>query len=290
MRSRAYCFTFNNYTEEDYKSICDFPSRYTVVGKEIGESGTPHLQGYWEFPTQRCFDALKKVFPRLHLEARKGTPLEASSYCKKDNDFFEKGELSAQGKRSDLDQVIEMVREKRPFSEIASTCPSAIIKYSKGIRELHSSFFTHRTEPPTVIWLYGTAGVGKTRYAHDKHGTSNVYIKDSSIWWNGYEQQEAIILDDFSYDNKQSTFRDLCRLLDRYAYQGQTKGGYIHIDSPFIYITCEYPPGHYWSCNELAQIERRLTEVKELKLTSEIVSEVAGNTIAATSDLPAAGL
>jgi len=53
--------------------------------------------------------------------------------------------------------------------------------------------------------------------------------------------------------------------LDRYRYQGQVKGGYVNINSPFIYITCEHPPSYYWSGNELDQITRRLTSVLEIK-------------------------
>lgn len=99
------------------------------------------------------------------------------------------------------------------------------------------------------------------------------------MWWDGYEQQEAIIIDDF--DGKWP-YRDLLRLLDRYPYQGQYKGGYVKINSPYIYITCEYSPSFFWRGNEFAQIHRRLSEIKHLGPTGATnvtdVTEVAGNT------------
>ena len=117
-----------------------------------------------------------------------------------------------------------------------------------------------RESPPEVIWRWGLAGTGKTRYCIEKHPSH--YIKDGTSWWDNYTQQEAIIIDDF--DNN-IPYRTLLRIIDRYSCQGQVKGSYVQINSPFIYITCEHPPEKYWSDNELKQILRRITSVQEIK-------------------------
>lgn len=47
--SKHWCFTFNNYTQEDISSIVQIDSSIVpkyVFQEEVGESGTPHLQGY----------------------------------------------------------------------------------------------------------------------------------------------------------------------------------------------------------------------------------------------------
>lgn len=90
-----WCFTLNNYTELEYQNILSTVSRYIIVGKEIGAEGTPHLQGYIAFEKKIRLTAIKKKdgFERAHLESSKGTPLQASDYCKKDGDFVEKGDL-----------------------------------------------------------------------------------------------------------------------------------------------------------------------------------------------------
>ena len=49
MSYRNLCFTVNNYTDAERLHILDHVMwSYVVVGEEIGEEGTSHLQGYGE--------------------------------------------------------------------------------------------------------------------------------------------------------------------------------------------------------------------------------------------------
>jgi hypothetical protein len=267
-RVRGWCFTLNNYTAEDVtycRTILGKDAAYLVAGNEVGESKTRHIQGYVEFKNARRGSAMRKLFGgRAHWEVRRGTFEQASNYCKKEGDFFEMGKLPAQGERTDLDDVADLVEEGATIKEIACSHPTTFIKYHKGIAALKAAMYEHRSVAPKVIWRWGLAGSGKTLGAASAHPSH--YIKDGTQWWDGYEQQPAIIIDDF---DGRWPFRDLLRLLDRYQYQGQFKGGYIPINSPFIYITCEFPPEQLWVGNELAQVVRRLSEVIEVKLPSE---------------------
>lgn len=258
---RNACWTLNNYTDADVEAIKTWGGvDYTIFGYEVGESGTKHLQGYSEFSQQMRLSALKKLHNSIHWEKRMGNQKQAIDYCKKDGNFIEIGKCKRQGKRTELDDVAELAIDKTiAMKEVANTYPKTFIKYSKGITALRNLQYDHRTEPPEVHWRWGLAGTGKTRYCIETHKSH--YIKDGTIWWDGYEQQEAIIIDDF--DGKWP-YRDFLRILDRYAYQGQVKGGYIAINSPFIYITCEYPPDYFWLGNELEQVTRRLKSVTEV--------------------------
>lgn len=97
-KSKYWCFTLNNYTAEDVEKINDLveaegaPANYVVVGKEVGESGTPHLQGYIEFTNRKTFASVKRyIGSRAHIEPRRGSQEEAIEYCKKDGNFYERG-------------------------------------------------------------------------------------------------------------------------------------------------------------------------------------------------------
>jgi len=259
MASRGWVFTVNNYSHEEDKSINELGSaegtRYLVFGREKGENGTPHLQGYIELRSVARLSGVKKLIPRAHWEARKGTPDEAEKYCKKEGDYQEFGVPLAQGKRRDLEEVASMVRDGASMREVDAVAPALAVQYHRGLMAMMSRQMKDRAEPPEVVWLWGLTGTGKTREAVE--GPS-FYMKDGTKWWDGYEQQEKIVIDDF---DGSWPFRDFLRLLDRYPYQGQTKGGYVKINSPSIVITCEFPPEKWWKGTELAQVQRRLTKV-----------------------------
>lgn len=86
--SRTWCFTLNNWTEEDYLSLKNLSFSYLLIGKEVSSSGTPHLQGYVTLQKPSRLSALKKVNARAHWEVARS--VEASKrYCKKDGDYKE---------------------------------------------------------------------------------------------------------------------------------------------------------------------------------------------------------
>lgn len=255
-RFRNWCFTLNNFSEEEYGMVVAHKCKYLVVGKEVGaESSVPHLQGYVEYEHGKTLEAVKSLCHRIHWEARRGTQEQALSYCKKDKDFVEVGDKNRQGNRTDLD---EAASEIEAGSWTPSNNPTVFIKFHRGLVEYENSLYKDRTVKPLIEWRWGLTGTGKTYGVVERHGIDNCYIKDGTMWWNNYKQQDAIVIDDF---DGHWPYRDLLRLLDRYPYQGQYKGGYIKINSPYIYITCEHPPDNFWDGNELAQVMRRLDSV-----------------------------
>lgn len=89
--SKYWCFTFNNYSKEDLETLeTNFKSlniKY-IIGEEIGENGTPHLQGYIESDKKiRPLETFKN-FKKIHWEKRKGTYEDNINYCSKDNKYI----------------------------------------------------------------------------------------------------------------------------------------------------------------------------------------------------------
>lgn len=281
--ARNVCFTINNPTVQ--LELTDEKIRYCIYQKERGENGTEHYQGYIEFTNSLSMKAIKLILgDKAHIEARKGTREQARAYCCKDDTRidgpFEVGIWTkGQGHRTDLDDVADMVKNKMTIKEVAEEFPVQFIKFNRGIERLNNviNLVPRDVEnPPIVEWIYGPTGVGKTRYATNHYGT-DYYIKDHTQWWDGYTQQKVIIIDDF---DGHWPFRDLLRLLDRYPFQGQTKGGYIHINSPHIIITCDKTPREVYEGkpeHEISQLNRRINSLIYIGLRS-YGYEVAGNT------------
>lgn len=91
----AYCITLNNYSNSDWEEIQEFGSKYLniksyVFGREVGKSGTPHIQGYFRLKTKERFETLRNkypVFKRCHFESARGTDQQNLAYCGKDQDY-----------------------------------------------------------------------------------------------------------------------------------------------------------------------------------------------------------
>lgn len=262
-RSRNWCFTINNPTNEEIELCDNIACNYIIFAYETGDKGTGHIQGYIELENAKSLKSIKKnLGGRGHFESRKGTPKQASDYCKKDGLFIEKGTLSNQGKRSDLDEIAEIVKNEG-IKGVIEKQPGHFIKFGRNIERLAELYMTARTTKPYVVWLYGKSGVGKTKEAAN---CPDYYIWNQTKWWNGYKQQKRIIIDDYAFDESEQHFRYILKLLDRYSIQVETKGGMIYLNSPEIYITCEHPPQHFWKPgNELDQILRRIDKVEEIK-------------------------
>lgn len=88
--SKYWCFTHNNYSQDDLSKclkIFKDKSCLYIVGEEVGESGTPHLQGYIE--SKKAIRPIEffNLSKTIHWEKRKGKREDNLTYCSKDNKF-----------------------------------------------------------------------------------------------------------------------------------------------------------------------------------------------------------
>lgn len=218
--ARYWCFTLNNYSPEDECLLANLCSSnpdfaYVGYGREQAQSGTRHLQGFFELRKRvRCSVLKAHLGARFHLEVRKGSFEQNVEYCSKEGDFQSWGERVSvgQGKRSDLDAVARDLRSGSRILDVASEHPSAFIRYSRGIRE-YARLFQRRTfesfngpfywnvvladSASTILW--GAAGIGKTEYA--KYLLPNAlfvtHLDDLTLLVDG--DYDGIIFDDMCF-------------------------------------------------------------------------------------------
>ena len=108
-----------------------------------------------------------------------------------------------------------------------------------------------------VFW--GASGTGKSRRAVEEAG-DDVYFKPRGKWWDGYQQQQSVILDDFY---GWLPFDDLLRLLDRYPLRVEYKGGFHEFNSKTIFITSNVHPldwykGDWYQAEQKQALTRRI--------------------------------
>ena len=116
---KRYCFTINNWTDADIARLKKIDCKYMVVGVEVGENGTPHLQGYVRFTKQQRFNAAKRqIGQRAHIEAARGNEMQNDEYCRKGGVIaLEKGTMNpavgAKGCKAQATDVIHKLIQQR---------------------------------------------------------------------------------------------------------------------------------------------------------------------------------
>jgi len=248
--AKSWCFTLNNYTEEEYSKCCSFVANheqveYGIVGKEVGDGGTPHLQGYFKLRQRRDMRALQhQLSSRAHYEVARGSPRQNREYCIKDGRFEEFGRKPAEV-RAGRDELAvqfgaalsEGVTGLDGFARANPGC-----WYFSGHNLLRNALTLCRpVERPDVRvdWIWGPPGVGKSRRAHAE--LPDAYVKEPRTkWWNGYLMEKDVIIDDFGPGG--IDINHLLRWFDRYKCLVENKGGMIPLYATRFIVTSNFSP------------------------------------------------
>lgn len=311
---RNACFTLNNWEDSEREALINWNwkgkpyYKYIVFGEEVGENGTPHLQGYVEFPNSRTLDVLKKFNPRIHWEKRLGTASRASDYCKKGEqthqewvDFgvkgptygqnakvFEAGTISKAGHRTDLEDLAHGLQEgTTTVDEIALDNPYAFHEFGRTLSKVEDLMMRKkfRTWMTICIWYHGPTGTGKSERAFEGFNPETHYVfPNDNGWWDGYAGQEVVIINDFRGDLIK--YNELLQLVDKYPMTVKRR---CREPMPFlakkVIITSSLPPEEVFKWrhenDSIAQLLRRCTVV----CTGQTAEVAKGNTGALAVDI-----
>jgi len=278
---RSWVFTLNNYTEDEELHIQGLHAKYVVYGREVGENGTPHLQGYIQLNSAKTLSAMKRfIGPRVHIEVCMDNEA-AIDYCKKGEqphdewrqlgtrgehyglnaDIFEAGvaplSQTEKGQKSKIKwaQALEAAKRGR-FEDID---PMIQITQHRNLQSIHmKSLFNQRSVEVNNrhLWFWGKTGTGKSRKARGDF--PDAYIKQPTRWWDGYMKEKVCIIEDFDVFHVGMSYY-LKIWADRFPFPGEIKGGNLNNIRPqLIIITSNYHPSSIWNREEdLAPIERR---------------------------------
>lgn len=233
------------------------------------------LTGFINFKTKRMFGAIKRIVgDSAHIESAKGSDIQNKEYCQKGNDFWEFGEPSKQGERTDLKEVVETIKESRKLGDIVAKHPETYIRYHRGIEKLFGILGNiEKRNWKTIVYLYwGNTGLGKSRTVFEKE-TGPIYTKPRGDWWDGYKGEETVLIDDFYGWIKHD---EMLRLMDRYPMQVPIKGGFREFVARKLYITSNKPWREFynpdWFTGErLNAFDRRLDFIFNFKIECTII-------------------
>jgi hypothetical protein len=210
---------------------------YTVGQLERGENGTLHFQFYQNFKSKCRLSHYKNTLPAAHCEPAIGD--KAREYCQKTESRvegpWEYGTKPLQrNSKADWEEVYTNAKRGRLEdipADIRVRCYSQLKKIEKDHLVVKDS------DHLRGVWIYGPSGVGKSRSARRDY--PDAYPKLCNKWWDGYQGQKNVIMDDIGLDHK-VLGQQLKIWSDRYGCILETKGGALTSTYENFVVTSQY--------------------------------------------------
>lgn len=249
MTNRFWCFTLNNpHAQIDVDYIEPWIGnglRYCIYQLEVGESGTPHYQGYLELDRGQRLSYVTSHLEGAHFEPRRGTQQQAMDYCRKEESRvdgpWEFGTPTAgQGARQDIQAFKKDIDEGATDLQLWDSHPLQFLRYGRMVDRIRLLKQPKRTWKTEVWYLYGPPGVGKSRMAGELAGPDAYWKSPNEVWWDGYNGQESVVLDDFSA--KWLPWSTLLQVLDTNPLTLPVKGAHVNFVAKKLVITSNAKP------------------------------------------------
>lgn len=140
---KNFCVTVNNWTDVMLDALKGLNIiTYGIFGEEVGESGTPHLQGYIQLDTRHRIMSLQNKFRQVgilaHVEVALGSPEQNIRYCSKEQEetsdtLHEWGDVTSKGQRKDLEYVRDLIETGASAADIRAELPGQWYRYNRGM-------------------------------------------------------------------------------------------------------------------------------------------------------------
>ncbi len=218
-----------------------------------------HIQGYVELQRSQDVEWLKRNVSRsAHYEFRRGTSEEADAYCRKENTRedgpYSRGDrtVSRRGERVDLISFRDRIMEGATLRELNEEHPIALMRYSSyvmRVRNLYAKPYDRMARRVRVTLLIGPPGCGKTKMIYQIWRDKDFYrvpTSNGTLWWDGYDGQELVLLDDFAGRASKIGLTDVLQLLDSYPIMLQNKGGFVWSAIRRIMVTTNLDPRKWY--------------------------------------------
>lgn len=199
------------------------PNYYALCDEIGAETNKHHIHLIiYRSPSAIRARTLRDLFPGAHQDVIRGTMNEARSYLLKEGkwagtdkaetsiegSFEESGEIPTEpgrGHRSDLETMMELVRDGYSDLDILNTLPSMVDKLTtiQRYRQLIIEERAHEFRHMHVIYAYGKTGAGKTRGVYESYeDPASIYTVSSyqgTGLFDGYDSSRirVLCLDEF---------------------------------------------------------------------------------------------
>lgn len=237
---------------------------FHIYGRERGSGDIPyrHVQSAFRLKKKMRFSAVKNLLPdQVHIEPMRGTWTQNVEYCSKEGDFDFYGEQPDDDNGQRESNRWKRARENAASGNFEEVDDQIYVQYFRNIIGIRA-YATHDTstlEKPTGWWIYGVPGSGKSHKARNEFGGS-VYLKGANKWWDGYQDQENVVIEDL--DKSHDWMANLLKCwMDIYPFSAEIKGGVMQIRPKRIICTSNYSLEDIFGSNpvDVLALRRRCT-------------------------------
>lgn len=271
LRARSWCFTHNNYEEDDERRYSELDCAHIVYGREVGAEGTRHLQGYIRFASAKTGRRVIVLLPGCHLSVARDIAASIE-YCKKDGDVYERGTTvvpaEARVRGSSRGGAATAQRWEDAYAAAREgrieDIPAEIrFKYSQAIDKIRLKQLSDDCPDSIAVldnhWLWGPTGTGKSTLARAEN--PGAYFKMRNKWWDGYQYEPVVIIDDLDPTHEQWIQAFLKDWADHHKFRCEIKGTAAVIRPTRIVVTSQYRIRDIFKDPEsVAALERRFQE------------------------------
>ena len=252
-----------------FATFSPHPTEEYIVARELHEDGSPHLHAFVKFSEKVWLD--KKV-TRFDFQGYHGNYQVAKcwkavqDYCRKGSDYVTKNidVLSALQKKAK--RSVDILTRTDVKSLITDGTVHAL-QLPQVMKSRSIYRFLEKPEDQKDVrgvWVYGKPGVGKSHYVRAKE--PELFIKSQNKWWDGYEGQPAVLIDDF--DEKGVCLDHYLKIWsDKWGTTGEVKGGTVNLDYQTLYVTSNFTIEHLFRESEpdtIKAIKRRFKVIHML--------------------------
>jgi len=255
-QAKHWIFTWNNYDEVSVEESWEKwqpMMTYMIFAYEVGlVSGTPHIQGYIVLKKKERFESVRALCPTAYWAPAKGTPRQASDYCKKPpsmggGHWKEFGELPAsaaeaggQTQKEKWVKIHEFAKANN-LDQFLEDCPMESFLYMRKFEDLTKTYKPKPRDLPVLenYWYLGKSGTGKSRCA--RADFPDLYLKPTATkWWPNYKGQKNVLIDDLGKTHDY-VLEWLKGWGDHYPFEAENKGNHTgEIRPERIIVTTQY--------------------------------------------------
>lgn len=240
--SNGWFFTFNNYNSSNKEFFIEEMKKMTnkywyVLGDEVGEEGTPHLQGYIALKDPKKKFRMTKFLNNsknsegiicMRTFRAKGDRWQCMGYCSKEK------------------LLLTNIKEKRE------------LKFDWEFNEWQCEILSIINMPPHerfIFWYWGAQGIGKTQFLKrlQYENPTDILILEgtASNMKNGIaefvlehgETPETIFMNiPLEQDMTTLSYKGLETIKDMFFYSGKYKGMAVNGPNPHLIIMANNPP------------------------------------------------